>query len=323
MTKTERQAQLLQKLPQHQQPFALKQLSECLNCSERTIRRDIDELVAQRHAPWFIHDGKVYLDWSRKHQIEMEGYWFTAEELFSLLALYQMIDSLSEGLLSGHFQDFKQRILQVLGSKQESQNLTRNVKIIPIASPSIDNDRLNKVTEAIANQQQLKIQFWNRHEDTVTDRNISPYQLVRYRDRWFIDAFCHLRESLRSFSLEAIIHISPLNIDAIPPSESQLKAFYQSSYGIFNGQATKIAILNFSAYQARWVKDQQWHPQQTSAWLDDGRYQLQLPYNTDPEFIQDILKFGPEVEVIAPPDLRSKIIDKLQTTLNFYRKGFV
>ena len=322
MTKPERHALLLQQLPKNQQAIPLSQLAEWLNCSERTIRRDIEELVSFRHAPWFILGGNVYLDCSRKHQIEVEGYWFTSEELFSLLALYQMVDSLSEGLLSGHFLDFKQRILQLLGPKQQSQNLTRNVKIIPIASPPIDNNRLNKVTEAIANQQQLKIEFWNRHQDIVTERNISPYQLVRYRDRWFIDAFCHKRNALRSFSVEAIIHISPLNRDAIPPNENQLKTFYQSSYGIFNGKATQVAILNFSAYQARWIKEQQWHPQQTATWLDDGRYQLQLLYNSDPELIQDILKFGPEVEVISPPELRRKVIEQLQKTLSCYRTGF-
>lgn len=153
MAKSERQVLLLHRLPKNKQTITLKRLAEIYNCKERTIRRDIEELVDQRHAPWFICNGNVYLDWSRKHQIELEGYWFTAEELFSLLALYQMVDSLSEGLLSGHFHEFKQRILQVLGPKQQSQNLTRNVKIIPIASPTINNQLLNKVTQAIAKQQ--------------------------------------------------------------------------------------------------------------------------------------------------------------------------
>lgn len=322
MTKSERHALLLQRLPKNQQTITLMQLAQSLERSERTIRRDIEELVDQRHAPWFICNGNVYLDSSRAQQIELEGYWFTAEELFSLLALYQMVDSLSEGLLSGHFHEFKQRILQVLGPKQQSQNLTRNVKIIPIASPTINNQLLNKVTQAIAKQQQLQIQFWNRHQNLTSERIISPYQLVRYRDRWFVDGYCHQKNGLRSFSLEAILHITPLKTTAKPIPPKQLQQHYQSSYGIFNGQANKIAILNFSAYQARWIKDQQWHPQQTSNWLADGRYQLHLPYNNDPELIQDILKFGTEVEVVSPPELRSKVIQKLQQTLKNDQAGF-
>lgn len=318
MHKIERQSQLLQCLPRNHVPVALHTLAESLGCSARTVRRYIDELVALHHAPWFIHEGCVFLDNSRKHQIEVDGYWFTSEELFSLLALYQMTDTLSEGLLAGHFQEFKQRIIKILGPEEHSLNLTRNVKILPIASPPVRSDLLNKITDAIARQQRLEIRFWNRHSNTLTDREISPYQLVRYRDRWFVDAWCHLRDGLRSFSLEAIQAISSLKQPIKPPQEEELSAFYQSSYGIFTGQSNKTAVLMFSAYQARWIKDQQWHPQQISTWLEDGRYQLQLPYKEDAELIQDILKFGPEVEVIAPEELRQKVAHRLRQTFAQY-----
>ncbi|WP_246261883.1 helix-turn-helix transcriptional regulator [Thiomicrorhabdus cannonii] len=275
-------------------------------------------MVEKRHAPWFISDGVVYLDLSRQQQIELEGYWFTSDELFSLLALYHAMDSLSEGLLAGHFAQMKQRILELLGTQNESRYLTQHVKIVPIASPPINNVNLNQITAAIAAQTRLKIHFWNRHQDQQDWREISPLQLVRYRDRWFVDAFCHQRDALRSFSLEAILDIKPLNKAVYMPQADALNRFYQSSYGIFNGNADKTAVLRFSAYQARWVKDQQWHPQQVSRVLEDGRLELHLPYGQDAELIQDILKFGPEIEVVSPPELRGKVAKILYETLKHY-----
>jgi len=55
--------------------------------------------------------------------------------------------------------------------------------------------------------------------------------------------------------------------------------------------------------RARWVADEQWHPRQTGRFLEGGRYELQVPYSDPCERVMDILKFGAEVEVVAPIEL--------------------
>lgn len=323
MTKEAKKQNLIQWLPRRDAspPADIYLLAEKINRNPRTVRRYVEELVQEREAPWFIHDNQVHLDRARSERIELDGYWFTSDELFSLLALYQMIEEMTPGLMTGHFQDIKQRILKLLGPEKESRHLTRHVKFLPIAQPPIESGILNQITQAIAQKQRLKMTFWHRARDEVDEREISPLQLVRYRDRWLVDAWCHLRDGLRSFSLEAIQTLAPTDTPAKPLPDAKLKAYYQSSYGIFNGTADKIAVLNFSAFQARWIKDQQWHPQQTAATLPDGRYQLQLPYKNDLELIQDILKFGPQVEVVSPPELRKKVKQQLQAALKIYETG--
>lgn len=316
--KFERKEALLRQLQKRKLPLKLLNLANQFGCSVKTVRRDIDELVMERSAPWFILNGEVYLDQVRQTQIELEGYWFTSEELFSLLALYSIVDELAEGLLAEHFIEIKQRILKLLGPIEQGQALIQNLKIIPIAQPYIKSSTLNNITATISQQQRLVLEFWNRHTNQITKREVSPYQLVRYRDRWFLDGYCHQKNALRSFSLEAIVELSPLPQKILSPDFESLNRYFQSSYGIFSGQADKLAILNFSAYQARWVKDQQWHPKQITKWLEDGRYQLTLPYKEDLELIQDVLKYGAEVEVISPPELREKVRDKLKATLKIY-----
>ena len=50
-----------------------------------------------------------------------------------------------------------------------------------------------------------------------------------------------------------------------------------------------------------------WHHDQTSAYLEDGSYVLEVPYSNDQELVMDLLRHSPEVEVIAPPELRRKL----------------
>lgn len=62
----------------------------------------------------------------------------------------------------------------------------------------------------------------------------------------------------------------------------------------------------------------QWHPRQQGRFLEDGRYQLTLPYSDPTELVMDILREGPEVEVIAPEDLQQTVIRRLREALAGY-----
>lgn len=58
-------------------------------------------------------------------------------------------------------------------------------------------------------------------------------------------------------------------------------------------------MLRFAAERARRIADERWHPRETGSFLDDGRYELQVPYADPRELIMDILKFGAGVEVMT------------------------
>jgi proteasome accessory factor C len=76
-----------------------------------------------------------------------------------------------------------------------------------------------------------------------------------------------------------------------------LEEFLISSCGIFRGIAQNIAVLEFSKSKVKWVADESWHPKQQAQWLDNGNYQLSIPFNDNRELIMDILKHGVKVEV--------------------------
>ncbi|HSN19035.1 MAG TPA: WYL domain-containing protein, partial [Usitatibacter sp.] len=59
--------------------------------------------------------------------------------------------------------------------------------------------------------------------------------------------------------------------------------------------------------RARYVSLEEWHPKQRARWEKDGSYVLEVPYSSEKELAMDILRFGPDVEVLAPPSLRAQI----------------
>lgn len=320
MNKAQRLPQLVQTLKNAHFPISLKALSQQFNCSLKTTRRDINELKVERNAPWFILNNAVYFDASHAHGIEMQGYWFDQKEIESLFALNHIIEQLSPGALKQQLQPFQNRMNDFLVFDQHLNPLTEKVKLIEIADRKTDPAVFETITQALAENKQVTIQFWNRFKNQIIPRTLSPQQLVRYKDNWIVDAYCHLRNALRSFSLEAIQSIELLETNSKPVSKKTIKDYFQSSYGIYAGKATQVATVRFSPYVSRWVQYEQWHPQQTGQWQPDGFYHLTIPYHEADELIQDVLKYGEEAEVIAPAELRQQVHQKLKKTLLHYSR---
>ena len=93
-------------------------------------------------------------------------------------------------------------------------------------------------------------------------RLISPQQLVHYRDNWYVDAWCHLRRGLRSFSVDAITECELLDLEAKEFDPEMVRESMQSGYGIFGGRVKDWAKITFNAERARWVQNEEWHPDQ-------------------------------------------------------------
>lgn len=99
----------------------------------------------------------------------------------------------------------------------------------------------------------------------------------------------------------------------------RLRDFFEEGYGIFSGRAKETAVLRFSAASARWVAKEVWHPRQQGEFDAEGRYVLKVPYSMDTEILMDVLRHGPEVEVLEPASLRDRVRERLKQARAIYR----
>lgn len=111
-------------------------------------------------------------------------------------------------------------------------------------------------------RKKLRITHYNRERDESLERLISPQQIVFYRDNWYVDAWCHLREGIRSFSIDAISAAELTDDPARDEDATSLKEYFEKGYGIFSGDSVNWARLRFTPSRARWVASESWHPDQ-------------------------------------------------------------
>lgn len=294
--------------------LAMATMIDHLQCSERTVKRIIKFMRENLDAP-IVHDREYHGYRYNKESYELPGLWFSAEEILALLSLQKLLAELGPGLLDKQLAPLKPRIEKLLTSKHLNASEIHRIRLLPTAARVSDNALFQIITGALIQRQRLDILYHARGRDIEAPRTISPQRLAYYRDNWYLDAWCHQRKALRSFALDRIRHAHTTDAPADNIPEHQLDAHYAAGYGIFAGAALHVAILRFTSERARWIADERWHPQQQTKWLDDGSYELQIPYSDSRELIMDILRHVPEVEVIAPEALRQEIVARLQAGL--------
>jgi proteasome accessory factor C len=80
-------------------------------------------------------------------------------------------------------------------------------------------------------------------------------------------------------------------------------------------------VLLFTRERARWVAEENWHPEQQGKRLEDGSYELRIPYNNSRELVMDVLRCGPDVLVIEPQSLVDEVKSHLREALERYEKA--
>ena len=57
--------------------------------------------------------------------------------------------------------------------------------------------------------------YLGRGKNELTTRELSPQRLVYYKNNWYLDAWCHAKEDIRSFAIDAIQRVEILETKAI------------------------------------------------------------------------------------------------------------
>jgi len=319
-SKKYRQYRLHRLLKTRRYPITIAELCETLEASDKTIYRDIQEFRDLYQAPLESNEQGYYYNQISADSFELPGIWFSDAELQALLAAQQLLSQIQPGVLDEQITPLKQFIIHTLSRHGHPPNdALQRIRILGIGQRSSNQQHFIKAAQALLDRQQLGISYKNRNNQQISQRSISPQRLTHYRDNWYLDAWCHAKKALRTFSLDNIEQITITPEAALEVTAEKLEEHLESAFGIFSGKADKIAKLRFSQQRARYIEKEQWHPMQQGQWQGE-HYILSIPYHNPTELIMDVLKYGADVEVIAPKELRQAVVSCLASTMNQYKK---
>lgn len=307
----------IERLLKQNRAVSMRRLVEELEVSRSTVKRDLDYLRDRLNAPivWDPQLGGYRFD----GDYSIPALYLNAAEIQALLVLDHLVERIQPELLGPHVAALRSLLEKLLGGPdRRAEELVRRIRIVPAASRPVSAEQFQVVSAALLSRKRLEMVYYSRARDEYVRRVVSPQRLVHYRDNWYMDAWCHLKEGLRSFALDAISEARILEEAAVEIPDEQLDRDLGDGYGIFAGPLTRRALLRFSPRMARWVSRERWHARQLGRFEPDGSYLLEVPYTEDRELIMDVLRYGPDVEVLAPEELREKVRQALRSALEHY-----
>jgi predicted DNA-binding transcriptional regulator YafY len=316
MDRTERFYKMEQLLRAHK-VVTRRQFMDEVGVSLATFKRDLEYMRERLHAPIAFNSergGYELLEVGGDGpRFALPGLWFNPSEIQALLTMDALLGDMQPGLLAPHVEPLRARLEMLLekGDVQPAE-VRRRVRMLPLGARRQPPGVFETIAAATLKRRKLSLHYRARSTGEATERVVSPQRLVHYRDNWYVDGWCHLRDGLRKFSVDAVVGAQMLDDKAKTVDMNAVEREFNSGYGVFAGEAVQWARLRFNPQRARWVALETWHPEQRGRMESDGSFVLDVPYADTRELLMDILKFGADVEVLGPESLRQVVANEVR-----------
>ncbi len=291
-------------------PLSTGDLCERLGCSRASLYRTVARLRDELGAPILSAPGRGFFYDRSAVRFELPGLWLNADEMHALIAMDALIENLEPGFLQSHVGPLRERISELLATASPRRDVSaarirERIRILGHHVRKTGFDAFAAFCTATLSGSRVRFRYHARHNDQHSEREVSPWRMLHYRDNWYMEGFCHAANDMRLFSVDRAAGARTVDQPATP--DDRLEKPEQTGYGIFTRKARYKARLLVSAERARWVADEIWHPEQSGQFRTDGMYELTIPYGEAAELIGEILRHGNYVEVLGPLSLRESI----------------
>jgi proteasome accessory factor C len=293
MDKFDRIFQLHAILASRRTPISLEDLLARLECSKPTLYRAIAVLKDRLRAPVEFDretGGFRYATEKGVSAFELPGLWFTSAELQVLAVMQRLLKDAAGGLLGEHLGPLSKRLDELTRHRRLNLGEAASRLRFPAIASRPAGAAFQTVASATLQRKKLWIEYHARSSDERSERTVSPQRITHYRESWYLDLWDEGKTALRSFAIDRILKAVPLKEKARAIPEADLDAHY--------------AV---------------WHPGQQGKRLEDGSYELRIPYNNPRELVMDVLREGPNVVVVEPPSLVEDVKSQLLGAIGRYK----
>ena len=187
----------------------------------------------------------------------------------------------------------------------------------PIKNYKAAREFISQANQAAASNCRIEIRYAAISTGEETIRTVDPYQVWVMNGNLYLIGRCHLRNGVRTFSLDRVKSLRVLDEHFDAPEDFSLETYLQSAFRVMKGTPVMIKV-KFSPGAARVIKERIWHPTQEIRDEPDGSVIITLEAPINYEVVSWILGFGSTAEVLKPTALKAQIRTELEATLRKY-----
>jgi len=165
---------------------------------------------------------------------------------------------------------------------------------------------------ALAINRQEEIEMVYQRFDGVTKvYRLEPYHLLAYHGNWYLLAMNRAAGKMETFALSRCRKCRVVGVHFERDQAFEARQFIRDWFGVTRAEKPWKVRLLFSKEVATYVKERVWHPSQSFRERRDGQLEMRLVTSGRKELTRWILSWMPEVRVLAPRELRGRILERL------------
>ena len=183
--------------------------------------------------------------------------------------------------------------------------------VVDVGEPTL----LAAVREATANHARIEIDYWSAGRDELTTRVVDP-QLVFYATgEWYLGAYCHRARDDRMFRVDRIRALRATG-ETFEPGATEFAMGELASGDVYSPRPDDVRVTLALRPAAAWVAES--YPTESVTERADGALEIVLAVSEQVWLERLLLRLGPDVEVIAPDELRNVAAGAAQRILGNY-----
>jgi predicted DNA-binding transcriptional regulator YafY len=303
----ERMVRIHQAIQTGKFPNAAK-LSKDLEVSAKSIQRDLEFMRDRLQLPLdydFFHKGFYYTE----PVSAFPTLQITEGELFALLvaekSLQQYRGTHFEKPLISAFKKMSASLPDTISLNLADWEQT--ISFRTRAEPILDLEIFDALAKAAAQRKQLEISYRKPGKRQPETRVIDPYHLGNINGEWFLFAFDHLRNDIRTFVPARIKAMSPTGKTFIRSHKFSLEKRLRDSFGVHSAQGEFQIAIRFNEHVADYIREKKWHDSQRIVELEDGSLELHLKLSSLEEVERWVISWAGNAVIIEPPELAQMV----------------
>lgn len=152
-----------------------------------------------------------------------------------------------------------------------------------------------------------RITYRSASSDADGERRVQPLGVVWARGAWYLIAWCERSDGMRVFRFDRIVTAVAGTAKFVPRSGFSLETVLRDGR-VLLGESDAVMRVRFSPRVARWIAERERVP------LDaDGSAVVEYPLLDAEWGVRHALGYGPDAEVLGPPDVRERIVEVLKS----------
>jgi proteasome accessory factor C len=173
-----------------------------------------------------------------------------------------------------------------------------------VAKTAADDSGIARVvSQAIADQVLLKLEYYKANEDVFSERVVEPYALVNGREGWYIASFDPERNDVRHFRLDRVKNAAATETSFTRRPEVDPAADVEGWPKTGEVPASRTAKVWVAPERARWAREDRSVHQE----LADGSVVVELAFAGTDWLVREVLKEAGDAAVIEPEDARAAV----------------